>query len=89
MEMLQYVIYFVTLLNPVALFIYLLPLRQERGMNDFIKILFRAMLIAFIIYAVFAVFGEEIFTKIFRIQFSSFRLFGGLHLELLFKVKGL
>ena len=30
MEMLQYVIYFVTLLNPVALFIYLLPLSSFR-----------------------------------------------------------
>ena len=78
MEMLQYIIYLVTLLNPVALFIYLLPLKQERGMNEYTKILFRANLIAFVTYAVFAIFGEAIFTKLFRIEFSSCRLFGGL-----------
>ena len=76
--MLQYIIYFLTLLNPFALFVYLLPLKQERGLDDFVKILFRASLIAFVIYAVFALFGENIFTGLLKIEFNSFRLFGGL-----------
>jgi multiple antibiotic resistance protein len=76
--MLQYIVYFVTLINPVAIFVYLLPLKQARGINAFTKILIRASLATFLIYAVFALFGEQIFTDILRVDFRSFRIFGGL-----------
>ncbi len=76
--MLQYVIYFVTLMNPVAIFVYLIPLKQQRGLDDFTRILVRASLITFIIYSVFALFGEAIFTEILQVNFRSFQVFGGL-----------
>lgn len=78
MPMLQYLIYFLTLLNPFALFFYLLPLKEERGLNDFIKITLRASLITFAIYCVFAIFGEWIFTNLLNVDFNSFRIFGGM-----------
>lgn len=76
--MLQYIIYFLTLINPFALFFYLLPLKEERGLNDFIKIVLRACVITFLVYSVFALFGVQIFTDLLGINFDSFRIFGGL-----------
>lgn len=78
MRMLQYLLYFLTLLNPFALFFYLLPLKEERGLSDFIKITFRATFITFAIYCVFAIFGEWIFTTLLNVDFNSFRIFGGM-----------
>ena len=76
--MLQYLIYFLTLINPFALFFYLLPLKEERGLSDFIKIVLRASFITFVIYCVFALFGEWIFTDLLNVNFDSFRIFGGM-----------
>lgn len=76
--MLQYIIYFVTLINPVAIFVYLLPLKQERGIDDFTRVLIRASLFTFVIYSIFALYGEQIFTELLQVEFSSFRVFGGI-----------
>lgn len=75
--MLQLMIYFLVLLNPFALFVYLLPLKRELGMQSFVQILIRASLISFVIYAAFALLGERIFTELLQIDFESFRIFGG------------
>jgi multiple antibiotic resistance protein len=65
-------------MNPVAIFVYLLPLKQERGVDEFTKILIRASLLAFFIFTIFALFGEQIFTELLKVNFSSFRIFGGI-----------
>lgn len=65
-------------MNPIALFIFLLPIKQERGLVDFIKIVMQASLIAFSIYIMFAVFGQEIFSSVLKVDFNSFRIFGGI-----------
>ena len=75
--MLQYILYFLVLMNPIALFVYVIPLKRELGFDTFLKVLRKASLISFVVFATFAVFGAFIFTDIFQIRFSSFRLFGG------------
>jgi multiple antibiotic resistance protein len=69
--------YLFVMLNPVALFLYVLPLKKEVGLRHFLNIMTRASIISFLIYALFAVLGEAVFSAL-RIQFDSFRIFGGI-----------
>lgn len=75
--MLNFIISFLVLLNPFALFIYLLPIKKERGFRTFASVLFRASLISGAIYILFALFGQAIFQGL-NIQFEAFRIFGGI-----------
>lgn len=75
--MLAYIFSFLVLLNPFALFIYLVPLYKEQGLGTFFKILAWASLISFIIYGFFAVYGQNIF-NILQVDFEAFRIFGGI-----------
>lgn len=74
--MLGYYFSFLILLNPIALFIYLLPIKKERGMGTFIQVLLRASIISGAIYVLFAVFGQAIFQAL-GVDFEAFRVFGG------------
>src|SRR5690606_7846503 len=88
--MLQFILYFLTLRNPFALFIYLLPLKKEVGLRNFLYILARASLISYVIFTAFALFGVGIF-NLLQINFEAFRIFGGLVLisfALVFIIQG-
>ena len=76
--MLQFIFYFLALMNPFALFIYLLPLNKSLSLRSYVWILVRASIISYLIYAFFAVSGEAFFTRVLQIDFDSFRIFGGL-----------
>jgi multiple antibiotic resistance protein len=69
---------FLVLLNPFALFIYLQPVMRELSTKDFLRVLFRASFISFMIFIIFALTGEFIFKKVLQINFEAFRLFGGI-----------
>lgn len=75
--MLEFFISFLVLLNPFALFVYLIPLKKERGMREFANIMLRASLISYVIYLLFALFGQNIF-RLLNIDFEAFRIFGGI-----------
>ncbi len=68
----------IVLINPFALFVYLLPVMKDLTLGDFFKVLFKASIISFFIFVIFSQFGEYIFGNVFSIQFESFRIFGGL-----------
>lgn len=70
-------IYFFIMLNPFALFLYLLPLKKEIGFQHFLYVVAKASFISYVIYAVFAISGEKLFETL-RINFDSFRIFGGI-----------
>ncbi len=74
----SYIVLFLTLLNPFALFIYVLPLKQNLGLGPFINIMARASLISYAIFVFFSFIGYSLFTDVLRINFESFRIFGGL-----------
>jgi len=60
------IVAFLVMLNPFALFIYLMPVMNDLSPKEFSNVLFRASLISFMIYAVFALTGNFIFEKIFK-----------------------
>ena len=69
---------FILMLNPVALFLYLQPIMLELNHKEFRIVLFKASLTSFLIYLVFFLFGDILFTNVFQINFESFRIFGGI-----------
>lgn len=69
---------FLVMLNPFALFLYLKPVMNDLSDADFRKVFLKASLISFFIYLVFLLFGDIVFQKVFRINFESFRIFGGI-----------
>jgi multiple antibiotic resistance protein len=73
-----YIIPFLILLNPFALFVYLNPVISELSLRDFFQVLLKASLVSFFIFVVFAAFGITIFEDIWSIRFESFRIFGGI-----------
>jgi len=69
---------FIILINPFALYIYLNPVMEKLSNRDFVKVLTKASLISTAIYIVFMLVGDFLFSKVFRINFDSFRIFGGI-----------
>ncbi|GAB3812595.1 MarC family protein [Pontibacter rugosus] len=69
---------FLVMLNPFALFLYLKPVMNDLPDADFRSVFLKASLISFFIYLVFLLFGDIVFQKVFRINFESFRIFGGI-----------
>jgi multiple antibiotic resistance protein len=76
--MLSSIIAFLVMLNPFALFLYLEPVRQDLNHKDFLKVIFKATMISFVICLLFFHLGNIIFQKILQINFESFRIFGGI-----------
>lgn len=72
------IVSFLVMLNPFALFLYLKPVMHDLSDSDFRAVFLKASLISFSIFLVFLIFGDVVFQKVFRIQFESFRIFGGI-----------
>lgn len=82
---------FLIMLNPFALFLYLLPVMRELSDAEFRKVLFNASLISLMIFLIFLFTGDRLFEGVFHIDFESFRVFGGIVIfsfAYLFIVKG-
>lgn len=83
-------VYFFVMLNPFALFLYLLPLKKEIGLRRFLYVVAKASIISYVIYCIFALSGEKLFQTL-QIKFDSFRIFGGIvvsSLALVFIIQG-
>jgi len=76
--MISSIIEILVMLNPFALFLYLEPIRKDLSHKSFMKVIFKATLISFVICLIFFFFGDVLFTKVFVIHFESFRIFGGI-----------
>ena len=66
------------MLNPFALFLYLSPIMEDLQHKDFVRVLFKASFISFVVLFVFYASGLFLFEKVFLIDFESFRIFGGI-----------
>lgn len=89
--MISAILSFLVMLNPFALFLYLKPVMQNLSDHDFRRVFFKATLISFFIFLAFLLFGDVFFLQVFRINFESFRIFGGVvifSLAYLFIVRG-
>lgn len=69
---------FLVMLNPFALFLYLKPVMHDLSDADFRSVFLKASTISFSIFLVFLLFGDMVFQRVFRINFESFRIFGGI-----------
>ncbi|MDA3840160.1 MAG: hypothetical protein PF572_03645 [Patescibacteria group bacterium] len=72
------IIEFLVLLNPFALFLYLLPVMKDLDNKTFRRVMVKASLISFSIYFTFMIGGDFIMNTVFRIHMESFRIFGGI-----------
>lgn len=75
--MLSFMIAFLVMLNPFAMFLYLQPVMQELTNAQFLKVLLKATIISFAVFFTFIMMGDVIFREVLQISFESFRIFGG------------
>ena len=68
----------VVLLNPFLMSIYLLDLIEKLDDETFFATLIRGVVIATIVFSVFAVGGDAIFSTVLQVRFASFLIFGGI-----------
>lgn len=66
------------LLNPFLLIIYLIDIVEKLDKKEFSKVLIRAGLISTIVFCMFAVLGDAIFSSVLQLEFASFQIFGGI-----------
>ncbi|MFD2513256.1 MarC family protein [Pontibacter locisalis] len=76
--MIAAILSFLVMLNPFALFLYLKPVMGDLSDADFRSVFLKASVISFFIFLVFLLLGDIVFQKVFRINFESFRIFGGI-----------
>ncbi len=69
---------FLILVNPFAQFLYLKDVADELDLKTFTGVYGRASVMSTVIYFLFALIGEDIFTSFFNIKFDAFRIFGGI-----------
>lgn len=66
------------LLNPFALSVYLVEVIHQNHWSVVFRVLLRASLISFCVFAVFALAGEPVFMRVLNVRFAAFQIFGGL-----------
>lgn len=66
------------LLNPFIMSVYLLELVKTLQFRRFATQLSRAAFISFVIFILFAWFGEAVFGEVMQVRFSAFLIFGGI-----------
>ena len=76
--MIAAILSFLVMLNPFALFLYLKPLMKDLSKAEFRSVFLKATIISMSIFLIFLLFGDVFFTMVFRINFESFRIFGGI-----------
>ena len=77
MELLRASALLFALLNPFLMSIYLLDLITDLRAAMFLRVLARGALISTVVFIVFALGGERIFSEYLQVRFESFQVFGG------------
>ncbi len=78
MGFLKEMMFFLALLNPFLLSLYMLELFVRLERRLFIAVLSRGFVIAGLVFSLFAVTGDRIFTDMLQVKLASFQVFGGL-----------
>lgn len=74
----QAFLFFLALLNPFLLSLYLLDLIVRLPPRLFTRVLSRGVLIGGAVFTLFALTGDALFSTLLQVDFSSFQIFGGL-----------
>ncbi len=73
----QALLFFLALLNPFLLSLYLLDVIVRLSAGVFFRVLLRGGLIAGVVFSLFALTGDAFFSRLLHVDFSSFQIFGG------------
>lgn len=65
------------ILNPFALAVYLVDVFRSRDLATCARIVARAMVISFCVFALFAWTGDAVFRVVLQVRFAAFQVFGG------------
>jgi len=66
------------LLNPFLVVVYLIDVMEKMESITFRQVLLRAGVISSVVFCMFAIIGDTIFSKIIHVEFASFQIFGGI-----------
>jgi small neutral amino acid transporter SnatA (MarC family) len=83
MDVLEQGILLLALLNPFLLVVYLVDIMKTLDRSQFRMVLLRAGIISVIVFCLFALVGNAIFSEVIQAEFASFQIFGGLILALI------
>lgn len=72
------VVLMVVLFNPFLMSAYLYEVMTELSFRQFFKVLLRAFLISGIVFCIFALGGDQLFTRVLQVRFAAFLVFGGI-----------
>lgn len=78
MEFIKSTALLLMLLNPFLIIIYLIDVVQRMDRRQFTRVIFRAALIAMIVFWFFAILGDVVFISVVQAEFASFQIFGGI-----------
>lgn len=76
--MIGYIVKFLILLSPFALFVYLHSVMEDLSRRDFLSVILKASITSVLIFIIFAMFGTLILEDLLSIEFESFKIFGGI-----------
>ncbi len=76
-QILKSTMFLLVLLNPFMVIVYLVDVLERLSYNKFRRVLLRAGLISSLVFWLFAVVGDVIFSDLINAQFASFQIFGG------------
>ncbi len=71
-------LYMLVMLNPFSQVLYVRDLMKEMSWRSFFVLYWRASILSFGVFLLFAVTGDFLFVQIFQVRLDSFRIFGGL-----------
>jgi len=77
-DFLKSVLLLIVLLNPFLIIVYLVDIVKSKSLRIFGRVLLRAGIISFIVFSIFAVLGDTVFSNILNASFASFEIFGGI-----------
>jgi multiple antibiotic resistance protein len=66
------------LLNPFALSVYLIDIIHQNHWRVVLRMMLRAATIAFVVFGLFALAGELVFTRGLHVRYEAFQIFGGI-----------
>ncbi len=76
--MLDSILLMLVLFNPLLMAAFLHDVMNRLNFTSFLSVITRAFLISGTVFAMFAIFGELLFTRVLQVRFSAFLVFGGI-----------
>lgn len=76
-DFIQATAFLLTLLNPFLIIVYLTDVVRKLDYSQFSKVLLRAGAISSLVFCLFGLLGDAVFSSVVHAEFASFQIFGG------------